>query len=160
MLVYREQNMAMRKVQVGAILAVVTTVVVVGVLASTLLMAYQTIPNTGNVKAAGVYVYWDSECTNNVTTIDWGFLPPGAATNLPVYVKNGGTVPVILSMTTENWDPSQAAGNVTLSWNRENHVLSSGAVVQAVLTLSISADIDGVSSFSFDIIMTGTEQSA
>jgi hypothetical protein len=160
MLVYRDQNMAIRTVQVGALLAVVTTVVVVSVLASTLLAAYQTIPNTGNVKAAGIYVCWDSACTNNVTAIDWGFLAPGGATSVPVYVKNGGTVPVILSMATESWNPPEAAGNITLSWNRENHVLSSGAVVQAVLTLTISAGIDGVTNFSFDIILTGTEQSA
>lgn len=152
--------MAIRTVEIGAILAVVTTVVVISVLASTLLMAYQTIPNTGNVKAAGIYVCWDSACTNNVTAIDWGFLTPGSATSVSVYVENGGTVPMILSMTTESWNPPQAAGNITLSWNRENHVLGAGAVVQAVLTLTVSEDIDGVTNFSFDIILTGTEQSA
>jgi hypothetical protein len=30
-------------------------------------------------------------------------------------------------------------------------------VVQAVLTLSVSPNIDGVTNFSFDIIITGTE---
>lgn len=151
--------MAMQKFQVGAILTVAVTIIVVSVLATSLLMAYQTIPNTGNVKAAGVGVYWNSNCTSNVTTINWGNLEPGAMVNLPVYIKNEGSVYVILNMTTENWNPAEAFSSITLSWNRENHTLNLGEVVQAILTLEVSPDISGVTSFSFDIIITGTEQS-
>lgn len=157
---YRDQNMAVQKLQVGAIMAVAMTAIVVSVLASSLLMAQQTIPNTGNVKAAGVCVYWNSNCTSNVTTINWGSLEAGAVVNLPVYIKNEGTVPVVLNMTTENWSPTSALSSITLSWNRGNYILSSGGIIQAIFTLTISPDISGITSFSFDIIITGTEQTA
>jgi hypothetical protein len=86
-------------------------------------------------------------------------LEPGETVNLPVYIKNEGTVGVILNITTENWNPPKAFGNITLDWNREDYVLDSGEVTEAILTLTVSADVDGITSFSFDIIITGTEQS-
>jgi hypothetical protein len=131
------------------------TGIVVSVLAA--MSAYQRIPNTGNVRAVGVGVYWDSDCTSNVTSIDWGFLEPGATVNVTVYIKNEGNIPVVLNMTTDYWYPTSASENITLSWNREGYVLNPGSV-QAVLTLSVSSDISGVREFSFDIIITGTEQ--
>jgi hypothetical protein len=145
----------MQKIQVGVILTIVMTGIVVSVLAA--MSAYQRIPNTGNVRAVGVGVYWDSDCTSNVTSIDWGFLEPGATVNVTVYIKNEGNIPVVLNMTTDNWYPTSASENITLSWNREGYVLNPGSV-QAVLTLSVSSDISGVREFSFDIIITGTEQ--
>jgi hypothetical protein len=150
--------MAVQKVQVGAILAIAMTGVVVSVLAASLLMAYQSIPNTGNVKGVGVGVYWDSDCTSNVTSINWGFLEPGETASVTVYTQNKGSIPVVLNMTTDNWNPTSASDNITLSWNREGYVLNTTVpVVQTVLTLSVSPDTTGITSFSFDIIITGTE---
>lgn len=148
--------MSMRKIHVGVILAVAVTVIVVSVLAASLLSAYQKVPNAGDVKAVGVGVYWDSDCTSNVTSINWGFLEPGTTADVTVYIKNEGNIAVVLSMTTDNWDPTSASDHITLSWNRESHVLNSGSV-QAVLTLSVSPEINDVTSFSFDITITGTE---
>jgi len=150
--------MVMQKVQVGAILAIAMTGVVVSVLAASLLMAYQSIPNTGNVKGVGVGVYWDSDCTSNVTSINWGLLEPGETASVTVYIENKGSIPVSLNMTTDNWNPTSASDDITLSWNREGYVLNTTVpVVQTVLTLSVSPDTTGVTSFSFDIIITGTE---
>lgn len=150
--------MAEYKTHVGVILAVAMTVIVVSVLATTLLMAYRRVPNTGNVEGVGVGVYWDDDCTDNVTSINWGFLELGATSNKTVYIKNEGNLPVVLNMTTDNWNPTSAYENITLSWNREGYVLNTTVpVTQAVLTLSVSPDISGVTNFTFDIIITGTE---
>lgn len=149
--------MSMRKIPVGVILVIAMTVIAVSVLATSLLMARLRVPNVGNVKAVGVGVYWNSACTSNVTSIDWGFLEPGAIVNITVYIKNEGNIPVMLNMTTDNWNPTLDSNNITVSWNREEHVLDSESVVQAVLVLSVSSDINGVTDFSFDIIVTGTE---
>lgn len=149
--------MAERKITVGAVLAIAVMGVVLSVLASGVLTAYQTIPNTGDVKAVGVGVYWDGDCTDNVTFVDWGFLEPGATSNVTVYIKNGGNIPVVLNVTTDSWSPSSASDHMVLSWNREGYVLNAGSVVQTVLTLSVSSDISEVTSFGFDIIISGTE---
>ena len=149
-------TMAMQKITVGTVLAIAVIATVTG-LAAALLVANQTISNTGNVKAVGVGVYWDSSCTNEVSSIDWGDLEPGATIDKTIYVKNEGSITVVLSMTTDNWNPASASSYITLSWNRENYVLNSGSVVQVVLTLSVSSSISGITNFSFDIIITGTE---
>ena len=151
--------MAMQRVPVGVVFTIAVAGIIASVLAAGLLMAYQRVPNSGNVKTVGVGVYWDNACTNNVTSIDWGFLEPGATVNKTVYIKNEGNTPMVLNMTIDNWNPASASENITLSWNREGYVLNTTApVVQAILTLSVSPNISGVTSFSFDIIITGTEQ--
>jgi len=148
--------MALQKTQVSIIL-IVGALVAVSTLVSGLLIASQTISNTGNVAAVGVGVYWDSGCTNAVSSIDWGALDPGASTDVTIYVKNEGSMAVVLGMTTNNWNPASASSYMALSWNRENYVLSSGSVVHAVLTLSVSSGVSEITDFSFDIIITGTE---
>ena len=150
--------MAMRKIHLGTFLVIAVTVFILGALAATSLVAYQRISNAGNVKAVGVGVYWDSSCTSKVTSIDWGSLEPGAQVVKTVYIRNEGTVPVVLNMTTDNWNPASARDYITLTWNREDYVLNSGSAVSADLTLSVSSGVSGVTSFSFDIIISGTEQ--
>ena len=147
--------MAMQKITMGTVLAIAVVGMVVTALGA--LVATRTISNTGNLKAIGVGVYWDSGCTSAVSSIDWGALEPGVTKNFTIYVRNEGNVQVMLSMTTSNWNPSSASSYITLSWNRENYVLSSGSVVSAVLALSVSSSISGITSFSFDIIIAGTE---
>jgi len=149
--------MALQKIQVSVIL-VIATLVTVSALVSGLLIASQTIQNTGNVKAVGVGVYSDSACNQTVLSIPWGTLDPGESSDETVYIRNDGNVAVVLSMTTENWDPSSASSHITLSWNlEEGYVLNPGQSVQTVLTLSVSSSISGVESFTFDIIITGTQ---
>lgn len=151
--------MAIQKMSSQAILVLVVTGIVATVLASmfvsALLAANQRIPNTGNVKAVGVGVYWDSDCTNNVTSIDWNIVELGKTANRTVYIENGGNTRIILNMTTSNWSVG-ALGKITLSWDRESYLLDSGSVISTVFTLSVSSDTT-VSSFSFDITITGTE---
>ena len=145
----------MRKIAIGTVLAIAAMGMVISALG--VLVATRTISNTGNVKAIGVGVYWDSGCTNVVSSIDWGALEPGATIDKTIYVKNEGSVALTLSMSTDNWNPSSASSYMTLSWNRENYVLNPGSVVSAVLTLSVSSGISGITNFSFDITISGTE---
>ena len=146
----------MKSVSIKMALATAVTGLILTMTVSGLLMASQKIGNTGNVMAVGVGVYWNSACTSNVTSIDWASLEPGASGNTTVYIKNKGNTRMMLNMTTSNWSMG-AYGKITLSWNREGYLLDPSSVVQAVLTLSVSSTISGVTSFSFDITITGTE---
>ena len=122
-----------------------------------LLFGSKTISNQGHVNTIGVGVYWEDTCVNEVSTIDWGLIEPGASENVTVYILNEGTVPMTLNMTTDNWDPAAASTDIALSWDREGNAVNAQSVLQAVLTLSVSSSISDVSSFSFDITITGTE---
>lgn len=80
-----------------------------------------------------------------------------SAKNYMAYVRNEGTVSLTLSKTTGNWNPAAASGYMALGWNREGYILTSGASVQAVFTLTVFSNVTGVPSFTFDITLTGTE---
>lgn len=146
----------MNKIPVSIILLIatlgVTSVAVFAVLSST-----KTIFNTGTVKTTGVGVYWESNCTTPVSLIQWNDLAPGENRSTTVYVRNEGSVTVSLSMKTDHWNSTSASSYIELVWNRDNYRLTSGSVVEAVLTLKVSSNITNVQGFSFDIIITGTE---
>jgi hypothetical protein len=150
--------MAMQKVAIGTILAVALVGTVAIALSASLLTASRTLPNSGNVTAVGVGVYWDSSCTNETSTINWGTLAPNSTKSVTLYIKNNGTVGVALSMATSGWNPAGAASYLSLSWNCTSYSLYHGNVVAAYLTLSVSPSVSGITSFSFDITITGTEQ--
>ena len=147
--------MAMQKVTIGT----VVVIAVMGLMVSALgaLVAIRTVSNSGSVTAVGVGLYSDIGCTTALSAISWGTLNPGNVKTYTVYVRNEGTVPVTLSMTTGGWNPTSASSYITLTWNQEKYVLPATQVVQAVLTLTVSSSVSGVTSFSFDITITGTQ---
>jgi len=149
--------MAMQKISVGALLALIVAGVFLSLVASGALVAYQKVQNTGIVTAVGVGVYSNSACTSKVSSIDWGSLTPSSTVSKTIYIRNEGNKRLSLSMTTGNWNPQSASNYITLTWNRGGTVLEVGQVVQATLVLSVSPSISGVTSFSFEITITGTE---
>jgi archaellum component FlaG (FlaF/FlaG flagellin family) len=146
--------MTMQKATIGAVAAIAFTCLMVSALGA--LVATQTISSTGTITAVGVGVYSNSGCTTVLSTINWGNINPGNVTTYTMYVKNTGDTSATLNMTTNSWSPSSAASYIKLTWNQEKTVLTAGQVVTAVLTLSVSSSISNVTSFSFNIIITGT----
>jgi len=121
-----------------------------------LLQRSTTVGSTGAVKGVGVGVFWDSKCTNRVSSINWSLVEPGSLNNATVYIRNEGNAPVTLSLKTENWNPISASNNLTLNWNYAGQNISPNEAVQVKLTLVVSSSIKGITNFSFDIIITGT----
>lgn len=116
----------------------------------------ETIGNVGSVKAIGVGVYSDENCTSEVSFIDWGMLEPGSSENVTVYIRNEGNSVASLSMETSNWSPSNASNYITLSWDYEGQNIDIDDVIKVTFTLSVSPDISGITSFSFDIVVMGS----
>ena len=115
-----------------------------------------TLPALGTIRAVGVGVYWNGGCSNIVTSVDWGVVEPGATKNVNVYIKNEGSDPVTLSLATENWNPAAASSYMSLTWDYGGQVIVADGVVEVTLTLSVSDTIEGITSFSFDIVITGS----
>jgi hypothetical protein len=149
--------MAIGKISMGAMIAIAVTGLFLTMVTAGVLTSNQTVMSTGSITAVNVGVYNDYGCTQNCTSIDWGSLAPGDQTTKTVYVKNTGTIPVTLSMGTTNWVPSNANTYLTLSWNRANYVLAAGSSVSAVFTLAANANAGNVTSFSFNVVITGTQ---
>jgi len=122
-----------------------------------LLTAVLPIATTGVVTSAGLKAYWDSGCTNEVTSISWGSMYAGNSKNVTIYLKNTGNVPMTLSLTTDNWNPSSAETYFTLIWDYSGGQIQPNEVLQITLTLTVSRNVQGVTDFSFNVIITGTE---
>ncbi|MDH5481719.1 MAG: hypothetical protein OEY22_02405 [Candidatus Bathyarchaeota archaeon] len=137
-------------------LAVLGSLVALTVLASGFVRSSVRIVGRGTVKAVGVGVFWNSNCTNPVSFIDWGMVEPGSMNNATVYVRNEGNVAASISLATENWNPSNASDYLTLSWNYDGRQLNPREVVQTALILSVSSSVHGIESFSFDIIISSS----
>jgi hypothetical protein len=115
-----------------------------------------TISNVGGLKTIGIGAYWDENLTNSVNGIDWGLLEPGDQKSFSIYLHNEGNSAVTLSESTSNWNPSVASNYLTLSWDYSGQILEAGKNLQVTLTLSVSANITGITNFGFDIIVVGT----
>jgi len=141
-------------------LAVLGVLVVVGASVLTtlgVLSSNRTVQSRGSVKTVNVGAYWNSICTNVTTSIDWGMLSPGTVANVSFYVRNEGNLAVRLGLTSQNWSPANASSYMSLSWNREGQTLALGNVTLATLSLNVSSSISGITSFSFDTVIIGSE---
>lgn len=149
--------METQTVRVTSLLAVVGIGVVLSTVVFGLLSASQSFNNSGTVTAVGVSVYTSNTYATKLTHIDWGSLTPGGKKNVTTYIRNEGGVAITLSMTSGNWSSQAASTYMKMTWNRQGTQLNSGSTTQAVLTLSVPANITGVDSFSFDVTITGTQ---
>jgi archaellum component FlaG (FlaF/FlaG flagellin family) len=152
-----ETIMSLEKFTAGTIIAIIGAAIILTVTTAGLLSVNQTVPSSGIVTTVNVGVYQEYACTNNLTSIDWGTLSPGGSATRTIYVKNIGTQPITITMTKVNWNPASANGPITLSWSPNDTTLNAGQVATATLTLDVSASVSGITDFSFDIVITGTE---
>ena len=117
----------------------------------------QTLSSTGSIQTtAGIGVYSDSGCTSPQTSLSWGTLEPGGSQNVVCYIKNEGNTQTTLTMYASNWSPASAENYLTLNWNYDSNPIDIDVVVQITFTLTVSPDITGITTFSFDITIVGT----
>jgi hypothetical protein len=140
-------------------LAIALTVLAV-VLAATTYAAInvnQNVSSNGSISTSpNIGVYSDSACTTAITSINWGSLSAADSSTYTVYVKNTGTASMTLSMTVSNWSPAGADTYLTVSWNQQGTELSAGQSVAAIITLTVSPSVTGITNFSNTITLTGT----
>ena len=104
---------------------------------------------------SSIGIYWDSNCTNKVSSINWGMVELGSSKNVTVYVKNTENVALTLSLSAENWNPANASKYMSLSWDYNGQPINPNTVIRITLTLTVFANVTGITDFSFDIIITG-----
>jgi uncharacterized membrane protein len=124
-----------------------------------LLASAFTLGNTGIVKSPNINVYSESGCINEVSSIDWGSLDPGASRSITVYINNTGNIDLRLSLNTERWNPQNATTYINLAWNYSGALIRPKEAMPITLTLTISSSTKGITNFSFDILIIGTEAS-
>lgn len=120
------------------------------------LVSSKTVQNSGIVASSSLGIYSDNACTQGLTSINWGTISPSSSITRTVYVKNAGNTPLTLSLANANWNPASANGPITVTWDQENSVLNVDQVVAATLTLSLSSNTNGITTFSFNVVISGT----
>lgn len=119
------------------------------------------IPSTGTLGTdLKIMVYNDRDCTIPCTTLDWSHIEKNVEQVKCVFVKNENAVPVLISTTTENWNPAELADYVDFSANLYSEPnLASGEVKELDIHLTIFQNCsETITDLSFDIVVTGTEQ--
>jgi len=127
-----------------------------GLAVSGLVTVTRTLSSSGTVNTINVEVFWDVDCTQIITDIDWGALDPGENTSKTIYVKNTGSTAMMLNMTYSGWNPVEAGTYLSLTWDREGAIVAVDEVVSAMLTLHVSDTIAGITNYSFDITIAGS----
>jgi hypothetical protein len=117
------------------------------------LLASVTIHNIATLKNVGLEVYADQQLTQPLTQINWGTLQLGETKSYLAYVKNPSNVQVTLAVWTQNWNPNGTQNYVTLNCNLAGIMMQPSQVSPCNFTLHVASNTQGVSSFSFDIIM-------
>jgi len=110
----------------------------------------------GTIVALNVGIYSDAACSQVLQSIDWGYITPGGSVDKTIYIKNTGNMQLMLSMTTNSWNPPAASGPLTLTWDKEGATLDAGKITTATLTLSVAQDIAGITTFSVAIVISGS----
>lgn len=107
-----------------------------------------TTPNIG--------VYCDRDCSQNLTTIDWGSIEAGCNTTQTIFVKNIGTADLTLNLGTYDWNPKNADDYLDITWDKAGTRLSGGEWTIATLTLTVASDITDITDFSNTITISGS----
>jgi hypothetical protein len=149
--------MEFQKFSKFAVIAVAIVGMLLTATTAALLSTSQTVPLNGTINAINLGLYSDSNCTQTVTTLSVGALNPGGSATQTIYVKNTGNTPETLTMTINNWNPTNANTYLTLTWNRQNTILNAGQSIQATLTLTAAANTGSLTTFSCDVTLTGTQ---
>ena len=110
------------------------------------------------VESSYVGVYWDSDCTEEVTSIDWGVLTPGSSKEANIFVRNEEVTPsCVLLIQAEDWDPPEVAEFITLSWNSDVEVIDLNKTARVTLILRVEPVATSLG-FNFNIIISGVEE--
>lgn len=154
----------MFEVKKSEVLPSIVAIVIIVCLLAPIILSYLTLGRLqrsttigilGTVKAVGVGVYWDNNCNNRVSSINWGMAEPDSVKNVTVYIRNESNAPVTLSLQTEKWNPTNASNYIILSCSYYGgQEIGVDEVVQVTLSLGFSSSMR-ITNFSFDIIITG-----
>jgi hypothetical protein len=150
----RKSSLRITTVLALAVIAVATTCTTFAALSVS-----QNVSSSGSITvSANLGIYSDSACQNSLTTINWGTLNPGGNITRTICIKNTGMgASLTLSMATSGWNPTNANGLITITWNQEGKRLAPSQSTLAVLTLTVSPTIADITNFSVQISIAGTQ---
>ena len=143
-----------RKVLLAA--AYVSTLILLGAITG-ILEPSKNIVQANTINGIGAGIYWDQTCTDTITEFDWGKIQAGSNKTLSIYIRNEDNRPVLLSLSTSNWNPSISTDYMSLKWNYSGQILQINEVIPLQITLTTNSTINGIAEFSFTTTITAIQ---
>lgn len=109
--------------------------------------------SSGLISYSGLDFFSDLSLSSRISHVNWGTLEPGGSSSVDLVIYNFESSPLILYLSSEKWEPSAAQQFLDLSWNYSGDPLQSHEAVEISFVLSVSEDILGIDSFSFDVVV-------
>ena len=122
--------------------------------------SYAAIPSSGlMVYGTDFNVYWDVTGAQIVKSVNWGTISPGGKSNVTVYIKNQSAKPLYCNTSWDplSWQPVNASKYFAFSWTFGSSPVGSLRVRKVNMTLTVLANITGITSFSFTIDLYGQD---
>jgi hypothetical protein len=135
----------------AGLIVLIATVAIV-----TVLTFQYPISSTGSIRTIGCQVYGNEELTTLINAIDWGSINVGGHSDATVWVKNNGTAPITLTLSTNSYVPANTQSYLTLTWTYSNQTIQPNNALPIDLTLNVSPATIGITVFSLNIVITGT----
>jgi hypothetical protein len=149
--------MNLKRPSIGALIAIGIVGMMLIIATAGLLSSNQTLAANGTIAGINLGIYSDYGCTTPITTVSWGTVTPGTQVTQTIYVKNTGNIGENLTMAINTWSPANAGTYLTIAWSPVLSTLATGQSTSATLTLAASAGAGAISSFSCNIVITGTQ---
>ena len=131
----------------------ITAVIVTGLL----LWQVYTIRNYGRIKSFDLDIYASPQSTNEINEINWGTVKAGSVNKVTLYAKNTKNTPFTMSFNTSNWQPFIAEQYLSLQWTYSGQTISPDEMIAFDFILTVSANVDNIDHFSFDINIKAEE---
>lgn len=114
--------------------------------------------SSGRFVCIGVEIYEYRNLDKQIDSINWGEIRPNEIIHRRITIKNNETLPITLTITSENWQPSNA--NQTLTFKviyDPEKIIHPNLTYDIVLQLEANEVITNVTYFTFDIIVTAIQ---
>jgi len=116
------------------------------------------IPNVSAIETVGTFgVYWNSNCTTKVTSINWGNMTPGQEKTTTFYIRNEASNQMFLAGIDKNWNPTTAQSHIHFTFDSDDQKIQAGQTKKVTCTLTVSIETTNISNYSFDILLLGTD---
>jgi hypothetical protein len=89
-----------------------------------------------------------------IETINWGIIYPGENKTVTILLKNVGDEATVLTLSTDNFSPTIAEKYLNVTWTYDGSPIKPKQSIETDLTLHVDSNIQNVTDFSFDIIIS------
>jgi len=113
------------------------------------------IPNKGIIITYNVEIFEDQNCTKILEFIDWGNITINSNYTRIAYLRNPGNVPLLLTMNTSDYNPSEVELVINLTWNLEGSTIYPSEVKKCTFLLTTGQEHYFVKNFTFLIHIYG-----